>query len=269
VDAGLKQCTKIKDIVVKELPQDAVNILIPVLSGGSVISIVSLRAKDSVLHSLDDIKFLSCVYENFYNLIRESECDMLTGLYNRRTFDAKLARMLSIQKSLKQTKLEDWQRTTEQRDFEIDATAYLVTLDIDFFKRVNDKFGHVAGDEVLLELSQKMKECFRYTDLLFRFGGEEFVIVLEPTPASMVWAALERFRKAIAEHNFPLVGSVTVSIGYAKIEENDYPVTILDYADKALYYSKEHGRNCINSYEQLVASGEIERPEVTGSIDLF
>jgi len=93
--------------------------------------------------------------------------------------------------------------------------------------------------------------------------------VLEPTPSPMVWSALERFRKTIAEHQFPLVGAVSVSIGFAKIDENDYPVTILDYADKALYYSKEHGRNCINSYEQLLESGEIKLPEATGSIDLF
>ena len=142
-------------------------------------------------------------------------------------------------------------------------------LDIDFFKRVNDEYGHVAGDEVLLRLSQKMKQDFRYTDLLFRFGGEEFVIILEPIPSAMAQATLERFRKNIAEYQFPLVGATTVSIGYAKITENDFPATILGYADKALYFGKEHGRNCVYNYEALIESGELGESSTEGTVDLF
>jgi len=80
---------------------------------------------------------------------------------------------------------------------------------------------------------------------------------------------LNNFRKTIADYNFPQISTVTISIGYAMIRENDYPRTILNLADKALYYAKEHGRNCIYNYESLVADGEIQDLKKSGAIDLF
>lgn len=142
-------------------------------------------------------------------------------------------------------------------------------LDIDHFKAVNDTFGHLYGDEVILLISQRMKECFRNSDLLFRFGGEEFVVVLEPVPAEQAYTILNNFSKKISDHSFPQVGTVTISIGYAMIRERDYPPTILDLADKALYYAKEHSRNCVYNYESLVADGDIQDQKKSGTIDLF
>ena len=268
VNASVRQCINSKDILIDELEHNSIHVFVPIMNQSSVISIICLKGDKNITSSLEEVRYISYIYGNFYALISESERDTLTGLYNRRTFDAKLAKMLSVQKTVIHNELGNIPGV-EQRNLEVESCAWLVAVDIDFFKRVNDQFGHVAGDEVLLQLSQKMKECFRYTDLLFRFGGEEFVIVLEPVPYDKVWGALERFRQMIEGHEFPLVGSITISTGFAGIREQDYPVTILDYADKALYFAKEHGRNCIYSYEQLLESGKIVEQDVEGSIDLF
>jgi len=95
--------------------------------------------------------------------------------------------------------------------------------------------------------------------LLYRFGGEEFVIVLE----------LERFRKTVDSHVFPLIGSDTVSAGFAGIIEHDFFVTILDYVDKALYFAKEYGLSCIHSYEKILETTQLVAPEIEGTIDLL
>lgn len=143
-------------------------------------------------------------------------------------------------------------------------------LDIDHFKKVNDNFGHVYGDEVLLVFSQKMREVFRKEDILFRFGGEEFVVILEPCSLNNAKIALERYRKVIAEHEFPQVGRVTVSIGFSKIPHEDYPLDVLNQADKALYYVKNAGRNQALNYEELVEQGKIKHKEYSsGEIELF
>ena len=266
-DVDMQECLNSKDIVVTE-EGDSLKLFLPIHTAGVMLSIVCLQGNKIIKSSFEDINYITLVYSNFFILINESERDTLTGLYNRRTFDAKLARMLALQKALKYADVGS-SKETEQRDLKADENAWLVTIDVDFFKRVNDQFGHVAGDEVLLQLSQMMKEFFRSSDLLFRFGGEEFVIVLEPIPYDDVWGTLERFRKVVESHVFPLVGSVTISTGFAGIKKQDYPVTILDFADKALYFSKEHGRNCIHSYEKLLEAGWLATAGIEGSIDLF
>jgi len=268
VNADIQECVNSKKVVINSLAENSVQILFPIVNEGVVLSIVSMIGEKSIETHFDEMNYISGIYGNFFSLINEGERDTLTGLYNRRTFDAKLARMLIVQKSIKHAEMEN-RALSDQREFKLEECAWLVTIDIDYFKRVNDQFGHVAGDEVLLQLAQKMKESFRSTDLLFRFGGEEFVIILEPIPYDKVWLTLERFRKAIEGHEFPLVGAVTISTGFAGIREQDYPVTILDYADKALYFAKEHGRNCIHSYEKLLETGHLVAPEIEGSIDLF
>ena len=80
---------------------------------------------------------------------------------------------------------------------------------------------------------------------------------------------LEKFRNAIADHRFSQVGTVTISIGFAKITDRDYPPVILECADKALYYAKEHGRNCVYNYEALLEAGELTPPKKGGIVDIF
>jgi diguanylate cyclase (GGDEF)-like protein len=115
-----------------------------------------------------------------------------------------------------------------------------------------------------------MRQTFRGSDQLFRFGGEEFVIVLEAALPENAEAALDRFRRRVAEHAFPQLKQVTVSIGYTRIEAGDPAVTCFDRADAALYYAKEHGRNQVRCYETLIATGELaKREESTADVEFF
>ena len=120
-----------------------------------------------------------------------------------------------------------------------------------------------------LLVSQLMKTCFRGTDQLFRFGGEEFVIVLDHATMEGVEVAFDRLRETIATFDFPQVGRVTISLGYSQIYPTDSPTTCVERADAALYYAKHHGRNNIRSYEMLVAAGELSAKDGGDDVELF
>ena len=124
-------------------------------------------------------------------------------------------------------------------------------MDIDFFKRINDRFGHAGGDEVLVAMAQLMRGSFRQADRLFRCGGEEFVIILEPTQMQYVGGVLERFRAIVENHAFPHIGAVTVSVGYTCVGPGDTGAAAFRRADEALYAAKRQGRNKVICYEEL------------------
>jgi diguanylate cyclase (GGDEF)-like protein len=133
-------------------------------------------------------------------------------------------------------------------------------VDVDHFKRVNDSFGHLFGDEVLLRMGELMRKTFRGGDRLFRFGGEEFVVILNAADEKLAAASFNRFRISVENHEFPQVGQVTCSIGFTAVSAMDVPTDVVGRADEALYFAKEHGRNQVCCYEQLVAEGAIEKP---------
>jgi diguanylate cyclase (GGDEF)-like protein len=142
--------------------------------------------------------------------------------------------------------------------------------DLDNFKRINDTWGHLYGDEVLLLTAQLMQGHFRESDYLFRFGGEEFVIIVRTANEELAQRAFERFRRAVEEHLFPQVGQVTISIGVTKMDPSVFTATLLDHADKALYYAKQNGRNQVCFFENLLSSGLVETSEIVmGEIELF
>lgn len=119
-------------------------------------------------------------------------------------------------------------------------------------------------------ITRIMTKCFRGEDFLFRYGGEEFAVLLADTGPAGANIALERFRQAVERYAFPQVGSKTVSIGMVGIQAGDSVENIVARADKALYYSKNSGRNRLSCYEVLVASGTLASVSVaTGDIELF
>lgn len=194
------------------------------------------------------------VFRNYVRILDESERDTLTGMLNRRTFDRNIGQLLS------QARMNDAMDGAQSECRREDARAqsrWLAVLDVDHFKRVNDKFGHIYGDEVLILLAGIMRKVFREGDKLFRFGGEEFVVALEPTDEEGARAVLERLREAVAGFEFPQVGQVTISIGYVRISSQDVPATVVGHADEALYYAKQHGRNQVCSYEELLSQNKI------------
>ena len=195
------------------------------------------------------------IYLNLALFINRNERDALTGLLNRKAFDERMEHLLH-------------QDRREEDDGETSCFAF---FDIDHFKQVNDQYGHLYGDEVLLWFARIMMETFRHTDFLFRYGGEEFVVVLKKVGLEQAVRILERFRETVASKNFPIVGHITISIGVTQIDPLDPLSTLIDKADKALYYAKNHGRNQVRSYERLLNEGLLKEqgPGEDGGIELF
>jgi diguanylate cyclase (GGDEF)-like protein len=205
------------------------------------------------------------VYRNFQNLLDYSERDSLTGLLNRKTFDDQLARML--QSSSEQEPLRPGQ--AERRQHRPEEKQWLAVVDVDHFKLVNDKFGHLYGDEVLILIANLLQSSFRAQDRVFRFGGEEFVVLLRSTTLDNARRIIDRFRSNVEMHEFPQVGKVTVSVGFVSISAFESPVITLGHADQALYYAKTHGRNQACHYDELVANGLLQTVASNDTAEFF
>ncbi len=201
------------------------------------------------------------VYRNYQSLLDYSERDSLTGLLNRKTFDEKFARMIN-------SKSNEPPEENDRRHNAHVKSQWLAVVDIDHFKRVNDMFGHLYGDEVLILVANLLRSSFRSQDRVFRFGGEEFVILLRSTTLADAQIVFERFRTNVEQHMFPQVGQITVSIGFSSISQ-ETPVVILGHADQALYYAKESGRNRICYYDELREKGLIDTDKKSESMEFF
>lgn len=211
------------------------------------------------------IEGMLSVYRNYQSLLDYSERDSLTGLLNRKTFDERFAKLLA---SSPDTENKKGEPASERRQSVEIQEHWLAVIDVDHFKRVNDQFGHLYGDEVLILVANLLRESFRTQDRVFRFGGEEFVVLLRSTTLEDALKIFERFRANIEEHVFPQVGQVTASIGFASVS-NQTPVVILGHADQALYYAKANGRNRVCHYDQLVQSGQLLSEKSNESVEFF
>jgi diguanylate cyclase (GGDEF)-like protein len=154
--------------------------------------------------------------------------DALTGVWNRRKFNELVGAEL-------------------RRAQRYGAALSLCILDVDHFKRVNDTFGHDAGDAVLRELSDLARGEIREVDSLARWGGEEFVVLTPDVPVAGCAELAERIRTACAAHVFPAVGRVTVSIGVTGLSAGDTADALFVRADGALYRAKQGGRNRVET----------------------
>ena len=261
-DQALQNCiNNIQPVIHNERQQQ--QLLIPYCYKQNNHGVIEILHSPATDNNENDFVQLMKIYENLYTILNDNERDQLTGLYNRKTFDKKLSNLLNLQSKKQQKYSTDPNRT--QNDC---TQSWLVAIDIDHFKQVNDQFGHLYGDEVLLRLSQLMQKTFRSMDLIFRFGGEEFILILEPTTLDMAFKTMERFRKTVSDYDFPLVGNITISTGFARITSNDYPAHILDCADKALYYAKDHGRNCTFNFEELVEQNKLQSSDTVSDIEI-
>ncbi|TCO76629.1 GGDEF domain-containing protein [Chromatocurvus halotolerans] len=236
---------------------------------GNSVSLVVQYASSVSAERLVAFRAFKRIYFNFRSFIDESQRDPLTGLLNRRYFDDCIHRALEVIGSEKSPVVLDApRRSTDTRQLR----HWLAILDIDHFKRFNDAYGHLYGDEILLLFSRIMEQTFRESDLLFRFGGEEFVVIMENANPAEAMAALERFRMAIHAHRFPQGERVTVSCGAIEVAGSLSAASLLGKADEALYYAKAHGRNRTFMYEDLVASGELSEAIINhtaGQVELF
>jgi diguanylate cyclase (GGDEF)-like protein len=184
------------------------------------------------------------ILRNHLSALDYGERDTLTGLLNRRTFETTFAKRRNAMAAARPADGSA-------------KSAWLGVIDIDRFKTINDTFGHLFGDEVLLLVARLMFETFRSTELIYRFGGEEFVVVVDGADEAGAAIAFERFRAAVAAYRFPQVGQVTVSIGYTRVRPDDIAASTVGRADGALYFAKEHGRNVSHCYESLVRDSKL------------
>ena len=181
----------------------------------------------------DVIKKINFMYSQTRHM---SVTDALTGLFNRRHFESTIDR--------------EFMRTKRYS-----SDLSIAVFDIDYFKKINDTYGHLCGDYVLKEIAYIALETFRKTDILFRYGGEEFVVILTETPIDKAVIPLERFRKTIEDYPFFYDNNslkVTVSIGVETLNPNIFTSDdLFGNADKALYHAKGNGRNKIVTSSSL------------------
>ncbi len=168
------------------------------------------------------------LYEDALQLAQK---DPLTGICNRAALDEMLQRELS-------------------HALRKDAALSLLVLDIDHFKKINDQYGHIIGDCALKSIANRVSACKRDGDLLFRYGGEEFVVLMRDTDLAGAQLLAERIRQYIADSNCNCSGAelnVTVSIGVSELQQDDNPLSLFSRADQALYRAKKNGRNQVCS----------------------
>lgn len=266
-DNLLRECVDSGQILHSEASKRPCSACFPLIMSGEVVGALQLSSPRRLQRQERLLTGLGRVYTNYLAMIHEAERDRLTGLLNRHSFDRRVERLVKISRTRKDRRTSvrvghDRRRPHEKSD------AWLAVLDIDHFKRVNDTYGHVYGDEVLLILSQVLSRSFRRSDQLFRFGGEEFVILMQPTSEAMAERKLELIRKTVQATPIPQVGNITVSMGYSRIRASVFPKTVFDYADKALYHAKQGGRNQVQCYDALARQGRFPAA-ATGGIDLF
>lgn len=158
------------------------------------------------------------------SLKKMAQTDYLTNIYNRSKFD-----------NILEYECKKHERYKENFS--------LVFIDIDYFKKVNDQYGHDVGDSVLVELCNIISKNIRTSDTFARWGGEEFVLLLSQTTLSQAKRIATKLRKLVEFYEFEVVGNITVSMGLVQYEANDTIDEFIKKADEALYKAKEKGRN--------------------------
>lgn len=223
----------------------------PLIGGDDVCGYFVFRRDRDVSPAEDAvIRGVLEVFSNYYNLLDASQRDLLTGLFNRQALERNFDRIWGL---LSQPTIET--STGEGRRKPAPGNYWLAVLDVDRFKRINDTHGHMIGDEVLLLVARVMANAFRSSDLLYRYGGEEFVAIVSAENDAIVRNIFDRVRLAVEAYTFPRVGKVTLSGGYSRADPNVLPQEVLSRADRALYQAKEDGRNRIYEFEELVRDG--------------
>lgn len=209
------------------------------------------------------------VYSNYLALIEKAQKDKLTGLFNRETLDNEITKILVRQNEHFENEIAA-PNDARRRSYAI--KYWLGVIDIDHFKLINDTYGHLYGDEVIILVARLMTSgVIRDDDLVYRYGGEEFVVLLKAPNEEDAHLTFERIRQMVAEHHFPQLKEVTISIGFVEVNGQQSPSDVIGEADEALYIAKQSGRNQVQSYRQLVDAGKIQHAAQVahGDVELF
>lgn len=212
-------------------------------SGGDLATLVNaiiesargLKKSGENLHQrLDESRSeINTLRKHLQEATAEAQRDFLTGLFNRKALDRMMDELLVYAK-------------------QEEAPLSLLMIDVDHFKHFNDEFGHLIGDEVLKMVARLLRDTVKGTDIVARFGGEEFVVILPKTPLQGAAVVAENIRRAIASKELMHKGSgrsfgtVTVSIGIAGYTLDDSVPMLVKRADEALFDAKRSGRNRVS-----------------------
>ncbi len=217
-------------------------IIIPVNGPSDLYGLIIIGKKivegeytdDEIVYIDRLMRFVSISLQNAIHY-HSSVTDFKTQLYNHSFFMKRLSEELAKVKRY-------------------NKSMTVMLIDIDFFKQLNDRYGHLAGDKVLFELARTLEKSLRREDIVARFGGEEFVIMLPESTLQAAYHVAERVRQDIENMEIPYLGNtlcITVSVGVSFIDPSriETPQTIIDQADNALYTSKSEGRNRVTFYK--------------------
>lgn len=220
---------------------------VPLIFFGEKLGVLALDSAQKGAFDTDDIQPLESVADicaaaiqnaSYFDRMRQlAYVDGLTGIHNRRFFEMRIAEEL-------------------ERSSRFQSRMSIIMVDIDHFKRLNDEFGHLLGDEVLRSVSSILKQQLRKMDMVCRYGGEEFAIVVPETAGENAMRVAEKLRRQVEMHDFPGVPRpVTISCGVA-----DYPEhgatrdDVVAAADAALYQAKQQGRNRVAAAQMKKAN---------------
>jgi len=237
----IKDVTREFQEIIPQLKEFEISVVAPLIQNEEIIGILCLgpSVKEEE-YPLDTIELIGIVAnmlsvalhnaQNFEKIMSLSYTDGMTGLHNYRFFQLRLK--------------EEIARARRNH-----TPVSQLIIDVDFFKNYNDTLGHLAGDEVLRQLSSILKNMVRDNDIVARYGGEEFAVILPATDQQGAKALGERIRKTVENYHFPNEeiqpnGTLTISIGAATFPENAVVLKdLINTADQALYYAKKNGRN--------------------------
>jgi len=258
-DDLLSESAQHKRSMIPDKPGLQVDLIAPIVYEGVTLGVISvggnmrrLREQKRMIKLVADLGSLAMSNVDFFTRLETmANRDSLTNLATKRFLSEKLSMLLLRAQATHQA-------------------LSVAIFDIDHFKKLNDTYGHLAGDQVLRDVSRILKSQLRSEDVPARYGGEEFVVVLPNTTKEQALAMAEKIRRAIEAHSFPgafgnggKVGSVTISGGVAACDTDSSSNELLASADKALYVAKEQGRNRVLAFKGRYL-GETDEQEPYG-----
>lgn len=218
--------------------------------------ILVLNGRDRPVEKTEDLMTLLRIYRNLFLSLKMMDTDGLTRLLNHQAFE-------DIMRKFSQPRGQNRMTDGEKR-------SYLALIDPDRFKRINDTQGHVIGDEVLIHFSNLLRNSFRFSDFVFRFGGEEFAVIVNEMNEKGALKLFEKLLATIREYRFPAIRRLTATIGLTEIIPVEPHMVNVEKANRALQYGKTNGRDRLCCYEHLIRTGEItEESTSPGEVQMF
>jgi diguanylate cyclase (GGDEF)-like protein len=220
---------------------------------------------------LQTIEQLRRIYRNMYRLLEYSDRDALTGLLNRKSLDDAFysAVLEELDGVTGEPRSAPPAGTEKERRHRVPANYWLGLAVVDQFGQISDKHGHLIAEEVLLLVARILNNTFRTYDQIYRFGGENFGVLMHCPEDAVVMAVFERFRTNVEKFNFPQVGRVTVSCGFTTVMADDSPSTAMEKTERTVDYAQKNGGNKVCSHLELVRRGFFGDAIKVGAVDLF